>query len=319
MQIGRKIPIAIERYLLSWGILALLVILYAPLLTHWYFGWLKISKISIEHEYYSHGLIGLPFAAYISWLDWDRWHQLPDTAFLTQQPAQKIENGFTAPANVERLPPALAPLLGAVLLVLGGGFYLSGLSDLVNLSFPAILAGLCLWLKGFPGFKLQSFPLLLVFLATPTALPYLIAPFTLPLQQFIAGTAGFILTLLGLQVTVKEIYLLVGGRIVEVAPFCAGLKMLFTSLYVAMMLLYWTGAWTSRTKTVLLLVGTVVISVSGNIVRNTLLTFFHGTGREPLFEWLHEGWGGDVYSACLLVLIMVLLNQIERFSSESPE
>lgn len=319
MQIGRKIPIAIERYLLSWGIIALLVILYAPLLTHWYFGWLKISKISIEHEYYSHGLIGLPFAAYISWLNWDRWHQLADTAFVTQHPAQKTEDGLTPSSTNKYLPPVVAPVVGAILLVLGGGFYLSGLTDLVNLSFPAILAGLCLWLKGFPGFKLQSFSLLLVFLATPTAVPYLLAPFTLPLQQFIAGTAGFILTLLGFQVTVKDIYLLVGGRIVEVAPFCAGLKMLFTSLYVAIMLLYWTGAWTSRTKTVLLLVGTVVISVVGNIIRNTLLTFFHGTGQEQAFAWLHEGWGGDVYSACLLGLIMVLLNQIERFSSESPE
>jgi len=184
---------------------------------------------------------------------------------------------------------------------------------LVNLSFPAVLAGISLWLKGVPGFKLQSFPLLLVFLATPTAVPYLIAPFTLPLQEFIAGTAGFILIQCGIDVSVNQIYLSVGGRLVEVAPYCAGLKMLFTVLYVGMMLLYSRGTWASRKATTVFLLGAVIISVSGNIIRNTVLTFFHGTGQDSAFKWLHDGWGGDVYSACLLILLVPLLNAIERY------
>jgi len=286
MQIGRKIPLNLERYLLGGAILGILIILYAPLILHWYDGWLR-KNITIEHEYFSHGLIGLPFAAYISWTHWQRWRQLPDTAHP----------------------------LGAVLLLLGGILYLSGISDLVNLSFPAVLAGLCLWFKGIPGFRLQSFPLLLVFLATPNSVPYLLVPYTFPLQQFIAGTAGFILNQIGLDVVVKQINLFVNGRIVEVAPFCAGLKMLFTSLYVSLMLLYWTGAWRSRQKTILLLVGAVAISVIGNIIRNSLLTYFHGTGQEHTFAWLHEGWGGDVYSACLLGAIILLLNMIEKYSA----
>ncbi|HEY9599825.1 MAG TPA: archaeosortase/exosortase family protein, partial [Cyanophyceae cyanobacterium] len=149
MQIGRKIPIAIERYLLNGLVLVLLLMLYAPLIVHWYDGWLNKS-ISIEHEYFSHGLIGLPFAAYIAWIHRQQWRQLPDTFHP----------------------------LGLAFLVIGGIFYLTGQSELVNLSFPAVLVGLCLWFKGIAGFKLQSFPLLLVFLATPTAVPYLIAPFT---------------------------------------------------------------------------------------------------------------------------------------------
>ncbi|NEO47987.1 MAG: cyanoexosortase B, partial [Moorea sp. SIO4A3] len=53
MQIGRKIPIAIDRYLLDGCIIALLVIIYGPVLMHWYNGWLNKS-ISITHEYFSH-------------------------------------------------------------------------------------------------------------------------------------------------------------------------------------------------------------------------------------------------------------------------
>ncbi|NEO97492.1 MAG: cyanoexosortase B [Symploca sp. SIO2E9] len=290
MQSRSKIPITLEPYLLDYLLVALVVILYGPLLIHWYDGWLNKS-ISIEHEYFSHGLIGLPFAAYIIWTNRQQWLQLP-----------------------ERIHP-----LGAAILGLGGVFYLSGQSELVNLSLPVILAGLCLGLKGIAGFKLQSFPLLLVFLATPTAAPYLIEPYILPLQQFIAHVAGFILVQFGLNVTVAGVNLFVGGRIVEVAPHCAGLKMLFTSLYVSLMLLYWSGAWFSRLKRILLLSGAVLVSVSANIIRNAVLTFFHGTGQDSAFHWLHDGWGGDLYSACMLGMLIVLLNGIEKYYPDTSE
>jgi cyanoexosortase B len=182
-----------------------------------------------------------------------------------------------------------------------------------------ILAGLCFWFKGISGFQLQGFSWLLVFLATPTAVPYLIAPYTLPLQSFIAGTAGFILNQFGMEVTVESINLYVGGRIVEVAPYCAGLKMLFTTLYVSLMLLYWTGVLSSRRITILFLSSAVVVSITANIIRNTLLTFFHGSGNEAAFKWLHEGWGGDLYSACMLFLLVPLLNWLNSYFSIEPE
>ncbi|PMB47634.1 cyanoexosortase B [Fischerella thermalis CCMEE 5330] len=275
---------------LSLVILAILGLLYAPLLLHWLDGWLH-KNISTEHEYFSHGIIGLPFAAYTAWLKRKIWQRLPDR----QHP------------------------FGAVLLLIGGIFYLSGVSEWVNLSFPAILAGLCLWFKGIPGLKLQKFSLLLVFLATPTLLPYLIAPYTFPLQSFIAGTAGFILNQFGMTVIVDEINIYVGGTIVEVAPYCAGLKMLFTTLYVGLMLLYWTGKLSSRRKTISFLLIAMLISISGNIIRNTLLTYFHGTGNEGAFHWLHDSWGGDMFSAVMLMLLIPVLNNIDNFFSESVE
>jgi cyanoexosortase B len=287
MTFQRQIQKTNAPQLFSFAILGVLALLYAPILLHWFDGWLNKS-ISTEHEYFSHGIIGIPFAAYLSWINRKKWQRLPDV----NHP------------------------LGVALLMIGGIFYLSGVTEWVNLSFPAIVTGLCLWLKGIPGFKLQGFPLLLVFLATPTALPYLIAPYTLPLQSFIAGTAGFILSQFGMEVAVNGTNIFVGGRIVEVAPYCAGLKMLFTTLYVCLMLLYWTGALSSRRTTVWFLSTAVVVSVTANIIRNTLLSFFHGTGQQAAFEWLHDSWGGDLYSAIMLLLLVPILNRLDRYFSE---
>ncbi|MEG4283534.1 cyanoexosortase B [Microcoleus sp. A006_D1] len=284
MHIQRRIRIVLKRYLLGEGITVLLVLLYAPLLVHWYDGWFN-KNISIEHEYFSHGIIGLPYAAYIAWTNRNSWLRLPNSPHP----------------------------LGSFFLVLATLFYLSRLSDLVNLSLGVILAGICLCLKGIPGLKLQGMPLLFVFLASPNHIPYLIEPYALPLQHFIAEASGSILTKVGLNVRVEEIYLYVNDRIVEVAPHCAGLKMLFTSLYVSLILLDWTGVWSSRKKSILFLATASIISISSNIVRNTLLTYFHGTERETLFHWLHAGWGGDLYSACILGLLVLLLNGMEKY------
>lgn len=287
MQIRQK-SLSLQPYLPEIAVCVLLLLLYLPLLLHWCDGWLNKS-ISIEHEYFSHGLIGLPFAAYIAWNQRQRWQAL---------------------SNRVRLGEAIA---GLGLLGLGVVFYLGRLSDLINLSFPLVLMGLCLWLKGLPGLRLQAFPLLLVFLATPNEIPYLIAPYTLPLQQFIAGMAGLFLVQLGMDVQVNQIYLLVNDRVVEVAPYCAGLKMLFTSFYVGLMMLYWTGIWQSRRKTLVFYIGIVIASVAANGVRNTLLTYFHGTGQEQAFHWLHDSWGGDLYSAGLLGSLIFLLQGIDHW------
>jgi cyanoexosortase B len=280
--------LSLDRHLPEIGICSLLLLLYLPLLLHWVDGWLNKS-ISIEHEYFSHGMLGLPFAAYLCWGKRDRWQQLPPETNLTRQ------------------------ALGLLLLSLGVACYLSNTTNLINLSLPILLTGLCIWLKGLSGLRLQAFPLLLLLLATPTELPYLLAPYTLPLQSFIAGTAGFILVQFGMNVRVDQIYLFVNDRIVEVAPYCAGLKMLFTSLYVGLIMLYWTGAWQSRSKVTIFYVGIVLISVVANMIRNTVLTYFHGTGQDQAFHWLHDGWGGDLYSTCMLGVLVILLQGIEKW------
>ncbi|MEZ2247541.1 cyanoexosortase B [Microcoleus sp.] len=283
MQIQRQIRI-LKRYLLEEGITVLLVLLYAPLVLHWYDGWFN-KNISIEHEYFSHGIIGLPYAAYIAWTNLNSWRKLPNSPHP----------------------------LGLVLLLLATLFYVSRLSDLVNLSLSLMLGSICLCLKGIPGLKLQGIPLFFILLGSPNHIPYLIEPYALPLQHLIAEISGLILIKAGLNVRVEEVYLYVNDRIVEVAPHCAGLKMLFTSLYVSLMLLDWTGVGTSCKKSILFLASTSIISISSNILRNTLLTYFHGTEKVGLFTWLHAGWGGDLYSACILGLLVLLIDGMEKY------
>ena len=100
-------------------------------------------------------------------------------------------------------------------------------------------------------------------------------------------------------------------QLVEVAPHCAGLKMLFTSLYMGLVITYWTGIYNSRLRTGIFFVGIILVSVIGNILRNTILTFFHGHSMSEAFHWLHESWGGDVYSAGMLGSLILIVNAIQ--------
>ncbi|MGD1865118.1 MAG: cyanoexosortase B [Phormidesmis sp.] len=265
-------------------IVGLLGVLYVPLLWHWVDGWLSKS-ISIQHEYFSHGLLGIPFACFLVWEGRSQWRSLSHQVHWLAIP----------------------------LLLLSALLYGSGLPDSMNLSLLLLLMGLLLVLKGGAGFRLFLFPWILLVLSTPTQLPYLIEPYILPLQSFIASAAGFILLQFDVPVQVDGIYLSVNDQLVEVAPHCAGLKMLFTSLFMGLILTYWTGLSCSRLRTGLFFVGIVGVSVVGNIIRNATLTYFHGAQMTAAFEWLHDSWGGDLYSAAMLGMLIVVIKMLERY------
>lgn len=286
MQTNLKLLSPVKNHLAEIVTFGLLAVLYVPLMLYWIDGWLNKS-ISIDHEYFSFALIGFPYAAIAAWELRHRWSELPDRANF----------------------------LGLSLLVTAGIFYVSQLQNLMNLSLPLMLGSLILLSKGFAGLRLMAFPLLFVALATPTALPYLIVPYLLPLQQFIASVVGFLLMQIGMNVSVDQIYVFVNERIVEVAPYCAGLKMMMTSVYVGLMILHYTGNIHSRIKATSVLVGAALISVVGNIIRNTLLSFFHGTDNTAMFAWIHDSWGGDVFSALLLFSVLLLMKGIDKFAN----
>ena len=285
MQASLKLVKSARRHWAEIAAIALLSILYVPLMVYWVDGWLNKS-IGIDHEYFSYALLGFPYAALIAWELRHRWFVLPDKANF----------------------------IGLSLIVTGGIFYLSPLQNLINLSLPIILCGIVLSTKGLAGVRLMSFPLLFVALATPTSFPYIVVPYLLPLQQFIASVVGFLLMQINMNVTVDQIYVLVNDRLVEVAPYCAGLKMMMTSVYVGLIILHRTGNIFSRTKTIMLLVGAALLSVIVNIIRNTLLSYFHGTDNTAMFDWLHASWGGDVLSALLLFSVLLMMKGMDKFA-----
>lgn len=289
MQATSKLSPFLERNLGNVLIIAFLAVLYTPLIWFWYDGWLN-KNINIEHEYFSHAIIGFPYAAYIMF-------------GRNRQKWQRLNN---------KIHP-----LGGFFLALGLAFYITGTRELASLSFPIMITGILLWLKGIPGFKLNRFPLLLIFLGTPNSVPYLITPYTLPLQKFIAAVAWFLLQQLGVNTQVDGIYLYVNNIPVEVAPYCAGLKMLFTSLYVALLVLDWTGHISNIKRVITLLISATAISVTANIIRNTLLAVFHGNGMDRAFYILHDSWGGDLYSVGMLGTIVGLNWLLERLGAKS--
>jgi cyanoexosortase B len=266
------------------AIVGIFALLYVPLVVTWVHGWL-FKSISIEHEYFSHGMLGIPFAGYLAW-----------------QLRSKVKASVATGRDL---------LMGSVICTIAGILYLSNLAELVNFSLPLMLTGGILMLCGSVALRLLAFPLVLVWFATPNEIPYLIAPYTAPLQVFIANIAGFILRMLGFPVVVDQFYLYLNGKQVEVAPYCAGLKMLFTSLYVALLLLHWTDMMRSRKFIAFFLGCAVLLSVVGNIIRNTILVYFHGTGQDALFVWLHDSWGGDLYSAGILGILVWWIGKFE--------
>lgn len=270
--------------LINRGIVVLLALIYLPLMGHWYDGWLH-KNIGIEHEYFSHGLLGLPYAGYLVWQGRKKWARLPDKA-----------NFF-----------------GLIFVLIACLFYTTKVTDLINLSFPIILLGICLFYKGLAGLKLYTIPLILVFFATPNSLPYLIEPYAMPLQKLIAWMAGSLLQLMGFALIIKDNQLYIDSKIVEVAPHCAGLKMLFTSLYVSLIFLQLTGVMRHWKISLLLVLFTALLSVTANIIRNTLLTMFYGTGQAHNFEWLHEGTGGDIYSGLTLIILFFIIKYTAKY------
>ncbi|MEL4896280.1 cyanoexosortase B [Crocosphaera sp. Alani8] len=289
MQTTSKISPFLERNLGNVLIVALLGILYAPIIFFWYDGWLN-KTINIEHEYFSHAIIGFPYAAYIIFgRNSSKWKKLDNT---------------------------LHPL-GGFFLALGLALYITGTRELVSLSFPLVIAGIILWLKGIPGLKLNSFPLLLIALGTPNSIPYLITPHTLPLQKLIAAVAWFLLQQFGVDTRVEGILLYVNNIPVEVAPYCAGLKMLFTTIYVTLLLLDWTDNLNNRRRVITLLTSAITISVIANIFRNALLAVFHGNGMDEAFHILHDTWGGDIYSVAMLGTIVGLNWLLDRVSENA--
>jgi len=78
-------------------------------------------------------------------------------------------------------------------------------------------------------------------------------------------------------------------------------------------LLYWRDLIGDRNRSLLVIIGAMIISIIGNVCRNAILAFFHGTDQAGAFYWFHDSWGGDLYSVVMLGIIFGWLLIVENY------
>jgi exosortase/archaeosortase family protein len=108
-----------------------------------------------------------------------------------------------------------------------------------------------------------------------------------------------LLQLGGLEVTRAGVMLMDGPNLVGMDPPCAGIRMLWTSCFVAAVMV--ARMQLRGPRTLLLLSGALATVVLGNSVRAALV-FFPESGRVHWPEWMHPGAGLVVHGLVLAVI-----------------
>lgn len=109
-----------------------------------------------------------------------------------------------------------------------------------------------------------------------------------PLRWLCAQASALALSTLGLAVTPQGASLLWNGQTVLIDAPCAGIAMLWIGLYLAALFSYLSHSGFVRSCVNLVLA--VIIVISANILRNTLL-FYKEAGIVHLPHWTHEAIG----------------------------
>lgn len=120
-----------------------------------------------------------------------------------------------------------------------------------------------------------------------------------PLRLIVAEITTFLLKLGGIPVEKVGVMLIDGDRLVGIDPPCAGIRMLWTSCFVAAVLA--ARMRLSWLRTLALLSAALICVVVGNGVRAAMV-FFPESGRVEWPEWGHPGAGLLVHSAVLLAV-----------------
>jgi exosortase len=227
-------------------------------------GWLVRSWL--VNPYYSHGFLIAPFAAFLAWRQWPQ---------VTSAP---------------RCGGAWAGL-GLAALSLAGVVWAQRWQDyaLAALAFVPLLAGILLYLEGWPRLRPWLFPLLFLALMVPLPLVDRLSP---GMESFTAGAAAGLARLVGVAAVVQggEI-IMAGGSIVVGAP-CSGLRSLvaITTLGVAWVYLVEGRLWA---KLVLLLLLLPLVAAA-NVVRIAgLLGMAAVWGHDVALTYYHD-WSGIV-------------------------
>ncbi len=257
---------------LLWFIATLLVLLYFPVLANLFGQWL-------DDPNYRHGLL-IPLVS----------------AVMLLRDREGLRNASGGGMELLGLPLIL---FSAILLVAG-----TAASELftARLSFPLMLLGITLFLRGAAFARRAAFPVLFLLMMVP--LPYIIYyKMTFPMQLMSAKLSAGILKIIHVSVIRKGNILLLPGYTLEVVAACSGLRSLMTMFTLALIFAAFSPLSLSR-KTILVLCA-VPVAIAANTIR-LVVTALGAYTVGPAFADgpLHELSGLIVFMAGFLLLTL---------------
>ncbi len=255
------------RYRNLLALLALLVWLYASILTRLFLQWIRDPN-------FSHGILVPIFALFVIWQDRKELEAMPPSPSWTG------------------LPLVVLSMLVLVLGVLGADVFLPRVSLLI------LLAALVILFQGWTFFRAVLFPWAFLMLMIP--IPALIFNrVTFPLQLLAARLSAALLGLVGVVHREGNIIFLASGPPLDVAEACSGIRSLLSLITLAIIYGYLTETrkWV-RVALALLAVPIAVVANSLRVFTIGLLTQF---GHRDLAEGVPHAVAG------LLVFVVALM------------
>jgi exosortase D (VPLPA-CTERM-specific) len=273
---------------LSWGLLAVAVIV--GLLSLWPF-WDGLTRMWgwwVDQPEYSHGLLIPPVAVFLMWQQKDRLERIPFTA------------NWWGVALV---------VLGGALLVVG---QLGTVYTAVQYAYVITVYGLVLSFLGWTAFRLIAVPLLILLFMIP--LPEFVMNNLSTKLQLLSSQLGVdFMRVFGISVFLEGNVIDLGGYKLQVAEACSGMRYLFPLMTLGFLMAYfYKGAFWKR---VLLFLSSIPITVLMNSVRvGTIGVMVEHWGIEMAEGFLHEfqGWMIFMVSMVLMLGEIAVLNRFGR-------
>jgi len=266
-------------------LLGLVGCLYGAILFH-------LAKQWSNDANFSHGFFVPIFSLFVLW---------QDRARLARQPDKPSNWGLLI---------IMAALSVLVVGVLGAELFLSRISLLL------LLAGLVIFLRGWPMFRAVLFPWAFLILMIPVP-AIIFGEITFPLQILASKVAAMLLPLLGVPVLREGNVIHLPAMSLEVAEACSGIRSLLslTTLAIIYGYLVETPTWVR----VALALASIPIAVAANsmrIVGTGLLVQYWDPEKAEGFFHTFSGWLIFVVSLAMLFLLHRLL-QFGRKNNEA--
>lgn len=261
-----------KKALVAYTIIAVLLVLLAyPVLV-----WLVKSWLS--NPYYSHGFLIPIISALIAWRQW-RWFRA--------EPRQ----GSTWPGLILSVAS-----LAVTLWALRWQNYV-----VASLALIGLLAGILLFLEGWPRLKRWLFPLLFLAFAVPLPFIDLASPW---LESFTAQTAAALARLVGIEVVQQGGEIMLPNTTIVVGAPCSGLRSLVTMITVAVAWIYLVeGRWQAKA---IMLIAVVPLVAFSNILRVAILLVVAVTlGEDAALSYYHD-WSSPILFMMALGLMLFL-------------